>query len=64
MLIQVNNITKNFSTVPVFKDLTLTINKGDKIGLVGMNGCGKSTLLRILTGEEGVNQGTVARKKG
>lgn len=64
MLIQVNNITKNFSTVPVFKGLTLGINEGAKIGLVGMNGCGKSTLLRILTGEEGVNEGTVARQKG
>lgn len=64
MLIQVNNITKNFSTVPVFKGLTLGINAGAKIGLVGMNGCGKSTLLRIMTGEEGVNEGTVARRKG
>lgn len=64
MLIQVNNITKNFSTVPVFKGLTLGIYEGAKIGLVGMNGCGKSTLLRILTGEEGLNEGTVARRKG
>jgi len=36
MLIQVNNITKKFSIIPVFKDLTLTINKGNKIWLVGM----------------------------
>lgn len=64
MLIQANTITKNFSTTPVFKDLSLTIHPGDKIGLVGMNGCGKSTLLRILTGEEGISQGTVARQKG
>lgn len=64
MLIQANNITKNYGTVPVFKELTLAINAGDRIGLVGMNGCGKSTLLRILTGEEGVNEGTVARQKG
>lgn len=64
MLIQANNITKNFSTTPVFRELTIAINSGDKIGLVGMNGCGKSTLLRILTGEEGINGGTVARQKG
>ncbi|MGL9730502.1 ribosomal protection-like ABC-F family protein [Enterococcus sp. DIV0756] len=64
MLIQANKITKNFSTAPVFKGVTLAVNAGDRIGLVGMNGCGKSTLLRILTGEEGINEGTVARKKG
>lgn len=64
MLIQANNITKNFSTTPVFKGLNLAIHSADKIGLVGMNGCGKSTLLRILTGEEGINEGTVARQKG
>ena len=64
MLIQANNITKNFSTTPVFRELTIAINSGDKIGLVGMNGCGKSTLLRILTGEEGINGGTIARQKG
>ncbi|MBO0453937.1 ribosomal protection-like ABC-F family protein [Candidatus Enterococcus murrayae] len=64
MLIQVNNITKNFSTKPIFKGLTLAIHSGDKIGLVGMNGCGKSTLLQILTGEEGISEGTVSRQKG
>jgi ATPase subunit of ABC transporter with duplicated ATPase domains len=64
MLIQANMITKKFSTTPVFEGLTLAIHPGDKIGLVGMNGCGKSTLLRILTGEEGIEAGTVARRKG
>lgn len=64
MLIQANMITKKFSTTPVFEGLTLAIYPGDKIGLVGMNGCGKSTLLRILTGEEGIEAGTVARRKG
>lgn len=64
MLIQANRITKEFSTTPVFSGLTLALNTGDKIGLVGMNGCGKSTLLRILTGEEGISEGSVSRRKG
>lgn len=64
MYIQGKELTKNFGTTPVFEKIDLTINPGDKIGLVGHNGCGKSTLLRLLTGEEGVNGGTIARQKG
>ena len=36
---------------PLFRDLSITVSTGDRIGVVGLNGCGKSTLLRILTGE-------------
>ena len=36
---------------PLFRDLSITVSTGDRIGVVGLNGCGKSTLLRILIGE-------------
>lgn len=64
MYIQLKDIEKNYGTTPIFSQLSFTLHKGDKIGLVGMNGCGKSTLLQILTGEEGVTKGIVARQKG
>lgn len=64
MYIQGKELTKNFGTTPVFDKIDLTINPGDKIGLVGHNGCGKSTLLRLLTGEEGLTSGTIAWQKG
>jgi ATPase subunit of ABC transporter with duplicated ATPase domains len=35
-----------------FRDVTLSLAKGQKVGLVGVNGCGKSTLLRALGGRE------------
>jgi ATP-binding cassette subfamily F protein 3 len=44
--------------VTVFKDLTLHIERGDRIALVGPNGAGKSTLMRMLSGEESPDSGT------
>jgi len=44
---------------PLFRDLSLTVSTGDRIGVVGLNGCGKSTLLRILTGELAPDSGEV-----
>jgi ATP-binding cassette subfamily F protein 3 len=43
----------------VFKDLSLHIERGDRIALVGPNGAGKSTLMRMLSGEEQPDSGTV-----
>lgn len=44
----------------LFNDLTFTLKKGDRIGLLGDNGCGKSTLLKILDGTDTPASGTVA----
>ncbi|ALS37062.1 ATPase subunit of ABC transporter with duplicated ATPase domains [Enterococcus rotai] len=63
MLVQLQKITKNYGTVPLFEALNLQINKGDKIGLIGANGSGKSTILKIITGLETVDSGTVSCKK-
>ncbi|MDQ1849728.1 ATP-binding cassette domain-containing protein [Gemmobacter fulvus] len=48
----------------LFAGLTLTIAKGDRIGLIAANGRGKSSLLRILTGVEAATAGTVTRARG
>ncbi|MCM1132554.1 MAG: ABC-F family ATP-binding cassette domain-containing protein [Ruminococcus flavefaciens] len=50
MLVSLNNINKFFNGNQILKNVSLTIDENDKIGLVGNNGCGKSTLLKILTG--------------
>ncbi len=44
----------------LFNDLTFSLKKGDRIGLLGDNGCGKSTLLKILDGTDTPFSGTVA----
>lgn len=47
----------------LFKDITLQINKGDKIGLAGKNGAGKSTLMRLLADWEKPTEGKIHRPK-
>ena len=46
---------------PLFTDLSLTLNDGDRIGVVGLNGCGKSTLLTMMSGEREPEVGAVRR---
>jgi ATP-binding cassette subfamily F protein 3 len=50
-------------TKTLFKELDLTINTNDRIGMVGHNGCGKSTLLSILEGTEPPDAGDISRNK-
>ena len=51
MLVELDNISKSFGIDKILNNITLTINDGDRIGLLGLNGAGKSTLLNIITGE-------------
>ena len=59
-VVSCRNVTKNYgNVVKVFKDMSLTVERGQKIGLVGHNGAGKSTLLKMLAGVEDVTGGAV-----
>ena len=51
MLVNLININKYFNGRQLLKNISLTIDEKDRIGLIGINGCGKSTLLKILTGQ-------------
>lgn len=51
-------------TQPLFENIQVTIEAGDRIALVGRNGIGKSTLLRILAGEISPTRGTILRNGG
>jgi len=52
-------ISKSFEGVPVVKDFTLKVLRGDRVALVGPNGAGKTTLLKLLTGEIQPDSGTI-----
>ena len=47
------NVTKSYGPKTLFKNISLNINRGDRIALFAKNGTGKTTLLRVLAGEEG-----------
>ena len=58
-VIEVSNLTKHYGEKRVLEDLNFTIDRGDRIALVGANGAGKSTLIRILAGLEPPTSGNV-----
>jgi ATP-binding cassette subfamily F protein 3 len=59
-VVTADKISKAYGPVRVFEDFSLKIEKGDRIGVVGINGAGKSTLARLLAGREAVDAGTVS----
>src|SRR6266851_2612174 len=58
-VIEAVNLTKHYGEKHILEDLNFTIDRGDRIALVGANGAGKSTLIRILAGLEPPTSGEV-----
>jgi len=58
-VMEVSHLTKHYGEKRVLEDLNFTIDRGDRIALVGANGAGKSTLIRILAGLEPPTSGNV-----
>ncbi len=62
-VLDVIGLRKVVSDRTLFEDVTLTIRRGEKVGLVGRNGAGKSTLGRVLAGLEPSDGGRIARRR-
>ena len=56
-LLTLENVSKSFTERMLFDHISLGINEGDKIGVIGINGTGKSTLLKIIAGLEDTDEG-------
>ncbi|MEG0124912.1 MAG: ABC-F family ATP-binding cassette domain-containing protein [Clostridia bacterium] len=63
ILISVQNVQKSFGTHEVLQDVSFSLQKGEKMGLVGVNGCGKTTLLKMITGEMQPDGGMIHKGK-
>ena len=59
ILLQVNNLSKEYGGQKIFSGLSFTVSEKQKIGIIGRNGAGKSTLFKIITGEEQADNGEV-----
>jgi ATP-binding cassette subfamily F protein uup len=62
-ILNAQSVTKQFGAKPLFKDISLTVEDGDRIGLIGPNGAGKSTLLALLAGQVEPDSGELAVRK-
>ncbi len=63
LLISARELSKSFGADPLFRNLTLNISEGERIGVIGPNGAGKSTLLELLAGRKQPDSGEVALRK-
>lgn len=62
-MLTLSGITKAYGGRTLFADVTLQLNREDRIGLVGPNGAGKSTLFSIILGEEGSDEGEIITER-
>jgi len=63
-MLTVSQVTKSFARRVLFENVSLQINRGDRIGLVGPNGAGKTTLFSLMLGEAAPDEGRVSAERG
>ena len=59
IIVEVQDLTKSYDSKLIFKNVSFTVKRGEKIALLGSNGTGKTTLLKIITGLEEASSGLV-----
>ena len=63
VLLNLDRISKSFGSKALFTDLSLTVNEGDRMGIIGDNGTGKTTLTKIMTNLESADSGKIAIRR-
>ncbi len=57
VVLSASGVNKSYGVNTILRDITFSVNEGDKIGVLGVNGAGKTTLFRLITGEEQPDEG-------
>jgi ATP-binding cassette subfamily F protein 3 len=60
VVVSIKGMAKGFDEKPLYKDLNLTVLRGERIAIIGPNGCGKTTLLRMVAGEIEPDEGKIS----
>ncbi|MDT8396385.1 MAG: ABC-F family ATP-binding cassette domain-containing protein [bacterium] len=63
-MLKIENLSKSYGTQALFEGVTVNINRGERVGLVGRNGHGKTTFLRLIAGEETPDSGIITAPRG
>lgn len=63
-ILSLEKVSKHYGIKPLFEDVTVGLEIGERVGIIGANGSGKTTLLRIIAGEELPDTGRVVRAEG
>ena len=64
LLLNTQAISKSYGATALFRNISLSINEGDRLGLIGPNGSGKSTFMEILAQRREPDAGEVVMRKG
>src|ERR1044071_6548151 len=64
MLFRLSDVFKSYGTQDVLRGVSLQVNPGEHVGLVGRNGSGKTTIFRLINNEEPSDRGDVIRARG
>ncbi len=60
-MLTAHHVSKKFNINKILVDISFTLNRSDRIGLIGPNGSGKTTLLKIIVGIEKPDRGVITR---
>jgi ATP-binding cassette, subfamily F, member 3 len=63
-MLTISHVTKSFGADVLFEEVSLQVNRGDRLGLIGANGSGKSTLLSLILGRDEPDSGRIQLQKG
>ena len=64
MLLTIQNLKKSFAATTILENISATLDKQDRVGIIGENGAGKTTLIKLIIGEYPLDEGEISFARG